>query len=533
MPGYVPLNNVILGSTADANYQSVTGPSGGSFRKFDASAVTVYNAYNVDAQNFKILKHGTSDNIYINFDISASGQTNAQVGTEILLYTTSGLVTIAFTGGTLRPAVKNVLRSGRLYRLLKTGDLEWALSGNASQSYEIPYYDCNDDFVGYVYQLDENGTFNDTLTVYGDQQGSYLFNGGPIVIDTIPYNVVSGSATVTTCEPTAYEYVGTDCALSALSIYTTGDVFNINDTAYTDNNLANPYTGSFIYSDTVYYYTSGSGTQYSYAYTGTDCDTNPLTIYTGSSSFSVSDTAYTNSCLNTAYSGAFIYAAQTYVYSGGEGSIVAVYPYNGTDCSSNPVTIYTGNSSFSVMNTAYADFCLVTPYTGTFVYGGNNYSYSSGSGSIITTYSYYGADCDGNGITLYTLNSIFNINDYAYTDPCALNLYTGGFYYSGTVYTYNSGVGTQVSYYSYQFYDMGGPVTLYTNASGLNILDDSIIVNYRWKTSNVAPVAPCNNQSDPPNNTAYYRYYDPVYLTYTNPVCFTNGYVTSFNSNCT
>jgi hypothetical protein len=59
--------------------------------------------------------------------------------------------------------------------------------------------------------------------------------------------------------PTIYSYNGTDCAASALTIYTFVSPFDVSDFAYSDINATVPYTGYFIHDGETYYYSDGYG----------------------------------------------------------------------------------------------------------------------------------------------------------------------------------------------------------------------------------------------------------------------------------
>jgi hypothetical protein len=55
----------------------------------------------------------------------------------------------------------------------------------------------------------------------------------------------------------------------------------------------------------------------SYAYAGTDCAGQGVTIYTSQPSFSSTDLAYTNRCRTTLYNGYFIYSMSSFLYVDG------------------------------------------------------------------------------------------------------------------------------------------------------------------------------------------------------------------------
>ena len=123
--------------------------------------------------------------------------------------------------------------------------------------------------------------------------------------------------------PTLYPHTGTDCSGAPLTIYTENDIFNPIDTAFNDGGAGSYFTGYFIYSAVVYFYSS-SGTSTvisSSAADGTDCNGVNVRIYTSQPSFSIVDTAYSDKCLTTTYNGHFIYNGSTYSYIEGLGDV--------------------------------------------------------------------------------------------------------------------------------------------------------------------------------------------------------------------
>ena len=178
-----------------------------------------------------------------------------------------------------------------------------------------------------------------------------------------------------------------------------------------------------------------------YPHTGTDCSGTNVTIYTTNFTFNVSDPAYSNSAGNTFYSGAFVYNTAYYSYISGLASLVAshIYSYSGTDCSNASVTIYTTQSSFAHTDTAYADPCLTTTYTGSFIFNENVYSYSSGTATQY--YAHVGTNCTGGSVTIYTNNSSFYVFQTAYASSCISALYNGFFIFGGSIYSYTDGAG--------------------------------------------------------------------------------------------
>lgn len=75
-----------------------------------------------------------------------------------------------------------------------------------------------------------------------------------------------------------------------------------------------------------------------YAYSGIDCDGNPVTIYTANSTFNSSDPAFIDDRLTSSFSGYFIYGFTTYLYTNG---IAAVATCPTTTTSSTTTTTVT------------------------------------------------------------------------------------------------------------------------------------------------------------------------------------------------
>jgi hypothetical protein len=240
--------------------------------------------------------------------------------------------------------------------------------------------------------------------------------------------------------PTTYEYNGTDCNGSSVTIYTFSSPFSINSTAYSDANGTLTYSGYFIYSGNIYSYTGGNGTTItSVGHNVFECAGNVITIYTNNAIFNIGSTAYANQCLTTLFNGAIVSDGNTYKYSGGIAS--QSYAHVGTDCSGNSVTIYTDQSSFSSSTHAYSDTCLTSNFTGYFIYSGIAYYYSSGTSSRYS-YAHVGTDCSGSSVTIYTNNTTFLYTDSANSDQCRTTNYTGYFIFSGTVYYYFNSSGS-------------------------------------------------------------------------------------------
>lgn len=78
-----------------------------------------------------------------------------------------------------------------------------------------------------------------------------------------------------------------------------------------------------------------------YAYTGVDCDGNPVTIYTANSTFNSSDPAFTDDRLTSSFSGYFIYGGITYLYTNGIAAISTCPTTTTTTTSSTTTTTVT------------------------------------------------------------------------------------------------------------------------------------------------------------------------------------------------
>lgn len=78
-----------------------------------------------------------------------------------------------------------------------------------------------------------------------------------------------------------------------------------------------------------------------YAYSGVDCDGNPVTIYTANSTFNSSDPAFTDDRLTSSFSGYFIYGFTTYLYTNGIAAISTCPTTTTTTTSSTTTTTVT------------------------------------------------------------------------------------------------------------------------------------------------------------------------------------------------
>lgn len=78
-----------------------------------------------------------------------------------------------------------------------------------------------------------------------------------------------------------------------------------------------------------------------YAYSGIDCDGNPVTIYTANSTFNSSDPAFTDDRLTSSFSGYFIYGFTTYLYTNGVAAISTCPTTTTTTTSSTTTTTVT------------------------------------------------------------------------------------------------------------------------------------------------------------------------------------------------
>lgn len=219
-----------------------------------------------------------------------------------------------------------------------------------------------------------NSGFSVSNTAYSDSEGQILYTGifvyGNIINTYTDGNGTGGSAT--------YSHTGTDCNGNSVTIYTNQSGFTNAYTAYSDLCLTTYYTGYFVYSGIVYSYINGTGTPLAYAHSVTDCNGDPATIYTNAASFSASDTAYSGPCLTTVFNGVITNGGAIYKYS--SGSSTRYYTQSGTNCDSDPVTIYISNSIFNNSNTAYDSSCISTLYNGYFIYASSTYLYTDGVG---------------------------------------------------------------------------------------------------------------------------------------------------------
>lgn len=75
-----------------------------------------------------------------------------------------------------------------------------------------------------------------------------------------------------------------------------------------------------------------------YAYSGIDCDGNPVTIYTANPTFSSSDPAFTDDRLTTSFSGYFIYGFTTYLYTNGIAAVATCPTTTTTSTTTTTVT---------------------------------------------------------------------------------------------------------------------------------------------------------------------------------------------------
>ena len=241
---------------------------------------------------------------------------------------------------------------------------------------------------------------------------------------------------------TYYPYVGTDCSGASVTIYTISANFSVSSIAYSDSAGLIAYTGIFVYGNVIYTYNAGAVTQQNstHAHTGTDCNGNSVIIYTSQNIFAYTDIAYSDLCLTTTYTGYFVYSGIVYSYNGGSGTLgIATYAHNVSDCNGDPTTIYTNAASFSANDTAYSDPCLTTVFNGVITNGGAIYKYSSGASTRY--YAHNGTNCDGSPVTIYTSDSLFNVNDTAYDSFCISTLYNGYFILAFSTYLYANGVG--------------------------------------------------------------------------------------------
>jgi hypothetical protein len=256
MPGYVPLNNVVFSSTADANYQGITGASGGSFRSFGSGVPEeLFDGYVLNTNSaFRVSAWAQAASILIFASLGTWPMYDMSIGTEIIIFTYNGGGTVAISayGGTLLPDNKNILLPGNLYRLVKVDDNEWFLSGNPSQFYEIPYYDCCDNVAGAFYQLEADGctgSFVQPIVTYSEAYGRGLFNQSNVKVNGTAYNFSSGVSSTGGCNTISYIYVYTfyDIAGNTVSLYTNQSSLNINDNAVIVNYKWKTAATSYVY----------------------------------------------------------------------------------------------------------------------------------------------------------------------------------------------------------------------------------------------------------------------------------------------
>jgi hypothetical protein len=142
---------------------------------------------------------------------------------------------------------------------------------------------------------------------------------GYFIISNTTYLYNNGVGAVSSCPPTYYTYSGTDCNNNGVTIYTNSASFSISNTAYTNTVLTNPYTGYFRTNGNTYRYTNGEGESSPcvyYEYIGSNCANSPVSIYTTNSSFSESDFAWADSGV-IPFNGIFIYSGFPYSYNFG------------------------------------------------------------------------------------------------------------------------------------------------------------------------------------------------------------------------
>ena len=219
-----------------------------------------------------------------------------------------------------------------------------------------------------------NSGFSVGNTAYSDSVGLLLYSG-VFIYNNIINTYTGGSGTGGSA---TYPHTGTDCSGNSVTIYTAQSNFAYTDLAYSDLCQTTTYTGYFVYGGIAYSYNSGAGTPYAYAHSVTDCNGDPTTIYTNAASFNASDTAYSDLCLTTVFNGAITNNDAIYKYS--SGSSTRYYAQVGTNCDGDPVTIYTSYSIFSNSDTAYDSSCISTLYNGYFIFSLSTYLYTDGVG---------------------------------------------------------------------------------------------------------------------------------------------------------
>ena len=218
-----------------------------------------------------------------------------------------------------------------------------------------------------------NTIFNAGDNAYANSGGTLSYNGYFIYGGTV-ISYTGGTGTTVT----SYSHTVEACAGGSITIYTSSASFSVNDAACTNPCLNASFNGAIISNGNNYKYSNGVASQ-TYAYVGTNCNGNSVTIYTQVPEFTIT-TSFSDQCLTATYSGFFIYSGSVYYYSDGNGSAYS-YAHVGTDCSGNTVTIYTTNATFSYSDIASSNQCLSANYTGYFIYSGITISYSNGNGS--------------------------------------------------------------------------------------------------------------------------------------------------------
>jgi hypothetical protein len=232
------------------------------------------------------------------------------------------------------------------------------------------------------------------------------------------------------------------------------------------------------------------------------CD-NPesYTIYRESASFETGQRLFNSQEVTDLYSGSFAYENNQYTYLNGLNEYsysceVGYYTFVGLNsCSEGTsVTLYSSDSSIAEATTFYVDDFLTTPYSGPFVYGGVDYSISSGS-------IQYSTDCESEPPELFTFvgftdcsqSEQYYVYQYSSTwseinevyDSSGSALYEVGFVYDGINY-YIDGSGTLNNMHS-----CGGGVQ-YCGESSYNpasdqCCEDGAIGYFTWSIGESCP----------------------------------------------
>jgi hypothetical protein len=120
------------------------------------------------------------------------------------------------------------------------------------------------------------------------------------------------------------DYIGTNCLGGSVTIYINNDTFSTGDIAYANTYDAEAlYNGEFLLGGTgqPLFYNSGVASGYTcatlFSFTGQDCNTNEVIVYSNDTTFSTNGVYHQYDFLSSEYNGYFIYDSQTYYISNG------------------------------------------------------------------------------------------------------------------------------------------------------------------------------------------------------------------------